>query len=316
MPFIHRRSRICISILFFVILYFVATISTDSQPEPVFESFSQQPMVEIFKDKVVFTGCGPDCVVELQIEKPNKYKKARYEKEIPKNYPYQIPLGTQLAPSEGSFRSPRDIIKNEDKKYFYEDDQYHHLDHRYSIGNKSEETKFENIHQVFKHWALFADSIEMPYWIMHGTLLGWHWGGKTMPFDDDIDIQVLSNNLYDLEKYHRQIIAGHFLLEVNPNHVVRRKQERNIIDARFIDTTTGHFIDITGVSKFDGIDYVMCKTPHFYREQDIFPLFRTTHEGIPTWRPNRYKMLLSQEYENRPYFNVIIANIGMAIRSE
>ncbi|KAJ3318301.1 hypothetical protein HDV06_000585 [Boothiomyces sp. JEL0866] len=270
---IFRRSRFCVAVLIIniIILYCFGVLSFESEPEPVFESFSQQPIVEELKDKLVFQGCGPNCVVEYVVDPPDSYQKTKWEKKIPKNYPFQIPMGTQLTPSENSFKSPKDIIRNEDKKFFYEDEHYHHLDQRYSIGNKSEEAKFENMHRVFKEWALFADSIQMPYWIMHGTLLGWYWGGKTMPFDDDIDIQVLSNNLYDLEVYHGKTISRHFILEVNPNHIVRRKQERNVIDARFIDTQTGHFIDITGVSKFDGIDYVMCKTPHFYREMDLFP---------------------------------------------
>ncbi|KAJ3268972.1 hypothetical protein HDV01_001960 [Terramyces sp. JEL0728] len=313
----YRRSKLCVIVLFInlLALYLFGFGSGTKELVAEFESYSQQPIVEKFKDRLVFDGCGPNCVVEYAVQQA-KYEKFKWERAIPKNYPFQIPLGTQLTPSTASFSSPRDAVKNLDEKFFYEDDFYHHLDQRYSKGNQTDEAKFKNIHEIFKQWALFADSVEMPYWIMHGSLLGWYWGGKTMPFDDDIDIQVLANNLYDLEKHHKKIIANHFLLEVNPNHVVRKRQDNNVIDARFIDMQTGHFIDITGVSKFSGIDYLLCKTPHFYRESDLFPLHRTTFGGIPTWRPNNYMQLLRQEYTNGPYFNVKRINLGMAVRSK
>lgn len=79
----------------------------------------------------------------------------------------------------------------------------------------------------------------------------------------------------------------------------------NVIDARFIDTRNGFYIDITGLSvkpntkKLDDNMLLGCKSPHFYRFADIFPLVRTTFEGIATWRPNNITPLLTSEYSAR-----------------
>jgi hypothetical protein len=59
-----------------------------------------------------------------------------------------------------------------------------------------------------------------------------------------------------------------FLLEVNPNFVNRSRLDRhNVIDARWVDTSTGLFIDITVVARnyshpIEGM--LSCKDGHDY----------------------------------------------------
>lgn len=50
--------------------------------------------------------------------------------------------------------------------------------------------------------ASWADSNSFPYWISHGTLIGWHWNKQILPWDVDIDLQIHGNMLYDLEQFH------------------------------------------------------------------------------------------------------------------
>ena len=60
-----------------------------------------------------------------------------------------------------------------------------------------------------------------------------------------------------------------YLLEINPQYVVRTTEDAaNVIDARWIDTSSGLFIDITAVRKDDDLrkkgqqGALMCKDGH------------------------------------------------------
>jgi hypothetical protein len=55
---------------------------------------------------------------------------------------------------------------------------------------------------------------------------------------------------YNMTSHHYRSIGGgrHYLLEINPNYKNRdQSDEHNLIDARWIDTVSGLFIDITAV---------------------------------------------------------------------
>ncbi|RKO91344.1 LicD family-domain-containing protein, partial [Blyttiomyces helicus] len=149
-------------------------------------------------------------------------------------------------------------------------------------------------------------------WLAHGTLIGWYFGERMQPFDDDVDLQMNSNYLYELAKYNMTLIDGRvrasyifYLLDVNPHFISRHHQRLNVIDARFIDTETSLFLDITGMAltkvsirESDRVAQmtVKCKTPHRMRPESIYPLVRTRFEGIGTWRPNEVADMLKKEY--------------------
>jgi len=44
--------------------------------------------------------------------------------------------------------------------------------------------------------------LEVITWLAHGTLLGWYWGQKIMPWDTDLDVHV--RNLTFLASYYVQ----------------------------------------------------------------------------------------------------------------
>jgi hypothetical protein len=62
--------------------------------------------------------------------------------------------------------------------------------------------------------------------------------------DDDIDVQMCVQDVFDLIKYNQTVIDGSFLLDVNANLVYRNYMEKNVIDARVIDMECGVFLDI------------------------------------------------------------------------
>lgn len=132
-------------------------------------------------------------------------------------------------------------------------------------------------------------------WIMHGTLLGWWWNAKVsggaayrllcypdvlqiMPWDSDIDVQVSLKTMHFLASYYNMTIhhyatslmpAGgrNYMLEINPGYTNGSPEDKlNVIDARFIDTETGVFIDITTVRIKEGEEGILqVKDKHEYK---------------------------------------------------
>lgn len=104
---------------------------------------------------------------------------------------------------------------------------------------------------------------------------------QILPWDSDLDLQVSEQTIYFLAKYynmteHHFSVPGlssgrNYLLEVNPHYNISGTEDKwNVIDARWIDTETGLFIDISTVRKNrtameDGVEgALMCKDKHHY----------------------------------------------------
>lgn len=103
-----------------------------------------------------------------------------------------------------------------------------------------------------------------------------------MPWDTDIDVQVTEPSIYllaqhyNMTEYHFDLpgIPGGrtYVLDVNPNyHVSSTKDRANVIDARWIDKTSGLYIDITAVRadekrrKNGEEGALICKDSHQYQ---------------------------------------------------
>ena len=115
-----------------------------------------------------------------------------------------------------------------------------------------------------------------------------------------------------------------------------------MIDARLIDVLNGHFIDISGISskefvsspvetkedmskdadlkdhdlfaEYDLLIEATLREPEMskkmftksglmYDYEEIFPLIRTTFEGVPTWRPKSISEILEIEFGLDPLLN-------------
>lgn len=152
-----------------------------------------------------------------------------------------------------------------------------------------------------------------------------------MPWDSDIDVQVSLSTMHFLAAYYNMTIhyfdspsmpAGgrNYMLEINPGYVnSSTKDWMNTIDARWIDTETGVFIDITSVRpKNDEEGILIVKDKHTYearleppvrmnghcivltesvaQEKDLFPLRDSQFETKPVKIPYNYAWLLEEEY--------------------
>lgn len=146
--------------------------------------------------------------------------------------------------------------------------------------------------------------------------------------DLDVDMQIDVMSLQTLaEEYNGTVwtavpeIEGRdaeprdYLLDVNPYWLERVHGDgANFIDARFIDTRNGLYVDITALTELDPVNLpniVTCKNYHNYRLEDIYPLRETQFEGTTAKVPFNYKTILQDEYGLR---SIVLANYNGYVR--
>lgn len=208
-----------------------------------------------------------------------------------------------------------------EEKYFHEpvghelgaDDRLGHYDVRYFHGMVTEEERAESLHHMVIALLDFFRENELETWIAHGTLLGWWWNGELLPWDWDVDTQVLDITLARMAREFNRTVTSYtstdkkftrkYLLDINPWAYFRdRGPGHNIIDARWIDTRNGLYVDITALSRFnpDKEPHLWeCKNGHMYRTNDLYPLRQSKFEGTKALVPFRYQEILTEEYTVR-----------------
>ncbi|OJD29015.1 mannosylphosphate transferase [Diplodia corticola] len=202
-------------------------------------------------------------------------------------------------------------------KYFHEpggDDVLGHYDVRYFDGVVSDEERKTTIRHMTRAYLTWFRKQGLETWIAHGTLLGWWWSGRMLPWDWDVDTQVADRTLAYLRLNHNRTrvhykaadgsdVERTYLLDVNPYSEERvRGNGMNIIDARWIDTSNGLYIDITGLSETEPDENPgvwACKNNHRYYTGDLYPMRESTYEGVPALIPYAYDKILIQEYQEK-----------------
>jgi len=201
-------------------------------------------------------------------------------------------------------------------KYFHEpggDDILGHYDSRYFGGVVTYDERTDTLHHMIRAYLTFFRERGLETWIAHGTLLGWWWNGKMLPWDWDIDTQVSGETLNYMAKHLNRTVHTYtsedssvkrdYLLDVNPWSRERvRGDGMNIIDARWIDTRNGLYIDITGLSETEPDSYPgiwSCKNFHHYRTKDLYPMRDSVYEGVPAKIPYAYDKILMEEYHEK-----------------
>ncbi|KAK6375674.1 mannosyltransferase [Exophiala oligosperma] len=167
---------------------------------------------------------------------------------------------------------------------------------------------------LLKSYAATMAELNAETWIAHGTLLGWYWNQKFLPWDNDIDVQMSVETLAGLVAHnrtrHSYTVVGEdsprsYLLDINPHYkLVSTLDVANKIDGRWIDTTNGKYIDITAVHVSRGVtDNVpflegvyFSKDGHNCKRGDLFPLRKENFEGITVKVPHDPVNILKAEY--------------------
>ncbi|SGZ55175.1 CIC11C00000005882 [Sungouiella intermedia] len=156
---------------------------------------------------------------------------------------------------------------NNSAKYFHEalllsSSRGSHFDWRFF--KKSTYSIYEHqaiLHRLSRAWLRFSNLVGLDSWLAHGTLLGWYWNGFNMPWDQDLDVQMSMKSLFLLGRNHNQSVVVDYtdvsettgvhlyFVDVSP-HIFDRENGngKNVIDARFIDMSSGMYVDITGLA--------------------------------------------------------------------
>ena len=139
-------------------------------------------------------------------------------------------------------------MNNYNRKFFKEMKNKPHLDIRYGRHNLSKSNIHAQLKMLLSQTVDVFNKIDIPCIIMHGSLIGWYFGEKMLPWDDDIDIVILDEHREKLKTLHGYQ-NNNILIEVNPVIDTIQRDPSNIIEARIICKNTGVFIDITNLSK-------------------------------------------------------------------
>lgn len=166
-------------------------------------------------------------------------------------------------------------------KYFHESTFHPHYDGRFGSKQVAKHERLPHLTTLIQTFLSTMADIGAETWLMHGTLLGWWWNGKILPWDSDIDVQVSETTIsflakyYNMTEYHFRLPGVKhgrtYLLEINPYYRNGSTTDsKNVIDARWIDTETGLFIDISTLrtdhrARAEGIEgAMMSKDNHHY----------------------------------------------------
>jgi hypothetical protein len=189
-----------------------------------------------------------------------------------------------------------------------------HYDARYFKGLVNYEEHRPALRHLIRSYLTVLRRLGVETWLAHGTLLGWYWNGQIMPWDYDLDVQVSYATLDYLGENHNRTLHEYtfvdegtgfeqtktYLLDINPMHKEKdRLQGMNVIDARWIDTTNGMFIDITGLRERSpeiAPGMWSCKNFHRYRTRDLYPMRESEFEGVPAMIPYSFDRILTEEY--------------------
>jgi hypothetical protein len=132
--------------------------------------------------------------------------------------------------------------------------------------------------------------------------------------DSDSGVLLADDQGLGLKMLQEEVVrlgGKKYLLEINPHYTNTSTTDiENVIDARWIDTATGLFIDITTLhvqpvpmdpyADADSFNHddeeVYTKDQHAYHSSQIFPLRSSTFEGFDVRIPFLYEELLLEEY--------------------
>jgi hypothetical protein len=77
-------------------------------------------------------------------------------------------------------------------KYYKEVPDFNHADIRFGSAefleslSPSESTTI--LHELMKNYSKFSEEYEVTTWLAHGSLIGYFWGRKQLPWDSDIGL--------------------------------------------------------------------------------------------------------------------------------
>ncbi|KAI0464380.1 hypothetical protein LJB42_001993 [Komagataella kurtzmanii] len=277
---------------------------------------------------------------EDRLESLNDFEKSHYE-----SLAYSSLLEARKLPKyfgEVILKNPQDGGIHYDYRFFSG------LIDKTQINHFEDETERKKIimHRLLRTWQYFTYHNNIINWISHGSLLSWYWDGLSFPWDNDIDVQMPIMELNNFcKQFNNSLVVedvsqgfGRYYVDCTSFLAQRtRGNGNNNIDARFIDVSSGLFIDITGLALTgstmpkrysnklikqpkkitdstgstpeNGLTRNLrqnlnaqvynCRNGHFYQYSELSPLKLSIVEGALTLIPNDFVTILETEYQRR-----------------
>ncbi len=123
-------------------------------------------------------------------------------------------------------------------KFFNETDQNIRYDTRYFREILPLPSLQERLYQLLVNFRSITDAFFLDF----GTLLGAYRNARMVPWDDDIDLGILVEDLLALPPTCQ--VSHDSIFEVNPSTKHGQFDELNRVNARLICTRTGAYLDI------------------------------------------------------------------------
>jgi hypothetical protein len=178
----------------------------------------------------------------------------------------------------------------EKEKYFKEMLNNPHLDIRYGKENLSLIEIQNTLNYLLTEFMKHCKKIKIKPILMYGGLLGYYFNNQLLPWDDDIDLILLENDINKLKPK----IFDKFIIEVNSFVYKNIQDPNNKINARIISTDNGVFIDITYF--YYNEDMLICQDGNQFNIEDILPIKIGRLNNIDIYIPNNIENCLIQKY--------------------
>lgn len=177
------------------------------------------------------------------------------------------------------------------EKFFKEPRGLPHYDKRYFTHKHSRKQIQDRLRIMFCVLMKFLESYKIKCWLGFGTLLGYYRDKDIIPWDDDIDVNIMYGDLFILPTKHSM---NGYIWEVNPYSRPYKHDGRNSVSARLICIKTGIFIDV--FSNYIDMGKVIDSGNNKWDVIDVFPIIKTSFLGCETYIPNNIKQVLIDYY--------------------
>jgi len=191
--------------------------------------------------------------------------------------------------------------------------EMHHYNFPWIKQIIAHEERIQVVHHLIRSWFKYAEHAQIISWFNYGNLIGWYFNAQNLPWDNDVDVQVSIKDADKIGRYHNNTLVienpqngDHiFWLQTNPYYL--QQNDKQFIDARYIDIKAGIYIDISAlwetetprpgnIKPKDGEIAFHCKHYNWFVFSDIFPLRRTIYEGAQGYMPNNIEGILDRFY--------------------
>ena len=186
-------------------------------------------------------------------------------------------------------------------KYFSRAGSY---DWRYFHDKTTREDRRADLRDLVRSYLSTFEDQGVETWLAHGTLLGWWWDARIIPWQDYVDMQVSGEGMDWLaEKLnHTQYSFNYTNAEggesATRTYVLHVNPYRDDVGARWIDIDSGLYVDITEVRQRDRKEPKVwsSRTNQRYNGEELWPMRLSQFEGVKARIPYKYKEILVEEY--------------------